>query len=319
MTELDRPEDVSDTEEFIDTVLFKEPEGLPLLPPLQVHIRIPWTSYHLCSIARRLHLCDHLVLSPSGLRCLDYYPPPPPPTFATHTLLDPSKSITVRLIGKSPLWGHLLWNASKVCTNYIETHALELVKDKSVLEFGAGAGLPGLLCAALGASTVVLSDYPDQDLLQNLEYNKSHSFAPENDQSGKNEKMSLKNGTKIECVGYIWGSDPEPLLAVAPNGFDLLILSDLIFNHSQHEALLKSLAYTLAKPDGVALVFFTPHRPWLYEADLNFFKITRETGDLEVEQVAEQKMEKAMFEVDRGDENVRRMVYGYKITWKKAT
>ncbi|KAK6526269.1 nicotinamide n-methyltransferase [Orbilia ellipsospora] len=252
----------------------------------------------------------------------DYRPPTPPPTFATHNLLDTSKSITVRLVGKNPLWGHLLWNASRVCANYIESHASELVRSKTVLEFGAGAGLPGLLCAGLGASIVVLSDYPDPDLLSNLEYNKTHSISTSDEsqdgQTETHEKLVLDNGARVECAGYIWGHNAQNLLTICPQGFDLLILSDLIFNHSQHEALLKSVQSTLAKPDGVALVFFTPHRPWLYEADLNFFKIARESGDFDVEQVLEQKMDKAMFEVDKGDENVRRMVYGYRITWKKV-
>ena len=38
--------------------------------------------------------------------------------------------------------------------------------------------------------------------------------------------------------GFIWGHPVEPLLEVLPNGdaersFDLIIMSDLVFNHSQ--------------------------------------------------------------------------------------
>ena len=41
------------------------------------------------------------------------------------------------------------------------TGAKELdVRGKTVLEVGAGAGLPGLVSALEGASEVVLSDYP---------------------------------------------------------------------------------------------------------------------------------------------------------------
>ena len=37
------------------------------------------------------------------------------------------KQIRLRLVGKSPLWGHLLWNAGKYTAEYIDEHAQELV------------------------------------------------------------------------------------------------------------------------------------------------------------------------------------------------
>lgn len=43
-----------------------------------------------------------------------------------------------------------------------------------MLELGAGAGLPSLVCALNGAKQVVVTDYPDADLIENLRYNISH-------------------------------------------------------------------------------------------------------------------------------------------------
>lgn len=40
-----------------------------------------------------------------------------------------------------------------------------------MLELGAGAGLPSLICALNGADQVVVTDYPDSDLIDNLRYN----------------------------------------------------------------------------------------------------------------------------------------------------
>lgn len=54
---------------------------------------------------------------------------------------------------------------------YLESNRHELVGGKNILELGAGAGLPSLVCALKGASTVVVTDYPDPDLVENLEYN----------------------------------------------------------------------------------------------------------------------------------------------------
>jgi predicted nicotinamide N-methyase len=43
-----------------------------------------------------------------------------------------------------------------------------------VLELGAGAGLPSIVCALSGAKQVVVTDYPDAELVENLQYNIAH-------------------------------------------------------------------------------------------------------------------------------------------------
>ena len=48
------------------------------------------------------------------------------------------------------------------------------MKDKTVLELGAGAGLPSLVCAFKSAAQTVVTDYPDADLIENLRYNIDH-------------------------------------------------------------------------------------------------------------------------------------------------
>lgn len=106
------------------------------------------------------------------------------------------------------------------------------------------------------------------------------------------------------CVEpYLWGADAEVLLKHLEGeekGFDTLILSDLLFNHSEHDKLVETVSRTLKRrKDARALVFFTPHRPWLYENDLDFFKKVEEVG-IVVEKVVEEVLEKPMFEEDRG-------------------
>jgi len=54
---------------------------------------------------------------------------------------------------------------------YLEENRDELVSGKHILELGAGAGLPSLVCALKGAATTVVTDYPDPDLVENLEHN----------------------------------------------------------------------------------------------------------------------------------------------------
>jgi EEF1A N-terminal glycine/lysine methyltransferase len=188
------------------------------------------------------------------------------------------------------------------------------------LEFGAGAGLPSLACAIHGARKVVVTDYPDQDLVENLRYNIEHCAAP------------LHN---ITAQGYLWGNSPSTLLTSHPSSptttttptisndraFDLLILADLLFNHSEHRKLVLSIELTLKRnPTARALVFFTPHRPWLFEKDMAFFRLAREMGFC-VDKVLEKTMEKAMVAEgparrsinDCGDEPVKKVVFGYEL------
>ncbi|RAL58097.1 hypothetical protein DID88_010377 [Monilinia fructigena] len=183
----------------------------------------------------------------------------------------------------------------------------------SLLELGAGAGLPSLTCASLRAKKVVVTDYPDVDLIVNLRKNISVFYE-------QFPELKVVDEESLVAEGYCWGAGPSPLLSLLPledreAGFDVLILADLLFNHSEHAKLLDSIQKTLKKSkDSTALVFFTPYRPWLLEKDMAFFDLVRE-GGMMVEKVLEEKMEKVMFEKDRGDEELRRTVFGFIVKW----
>lgn len=59
----------------------------------------------------------------------------------------------------------------------------------------------------------------------------------------------------------------------------MLILADLLFNHSEHAKLINTVQLTLEKSStSRAYVFFTPYRPWLYEKDMAFFDLARQAG-----------------------------------------
>ena len=119
----------------------------------------------------------------------------------------------------------------------------------------------------------------------------------------------------------------QKMLLEEGGGFDVLILSDLLFNHSEHGKLLASVKLCMRRGrtthdgDGGnevyprALVFFTPHRPWLYEKDLAFFELARLEGFV-VQKIFEEILEKPMFVEDRGDEKMRRTVEGWELRWQ---
>jgi nicotinamide N-methyltransferase len=234
----------------------------------------------------------------------DFYAPDKPATSTTF-LTNGGIEIPLRLVGHNPLWGHLLWNAAQVIARYIEDNADRLVKDRDVLELGAGAGLPSLICALNGARRVVVTDYPDPDLIENLRHNIKFS-------------IPQQYCDTITANGYLWGNDTTMLKDDLENhgqGFDLLILADILFNHSEHEKLIQTLRQTLKKgPAARALVFFTPYRPWLLQKDLRFFDLARDGGFV-VEKLFEHVMDKVMFPTDPGDEQLRRTVFAYEVRW----
>ena len=94
-----------------------------------------------------------------------------------------------------------------------------------------------------------------------------------------------------------------------------MILADLVFNHSEHPKLIATVQRTLKRSsESKALVFFTPHRPWLLKKDLDFLELAKQAG-LRVEPILQKLMDRPMYEEDRGDETLRRTVYGYQISW----
>ncbi|KAG8760422.1 nicotinamide n-methyltransferase [Serendipita sp. 396] len=160
-----------------------------------------------------------------------------------------------------------------------------------------------------GASAVILTDYPDHSLIQTLETN-------------VRANLTGHALTRTKVQGYIWGTDTVDLMEDGP--FDLVIMSDLVFNHSQHDALLRTCAQVL-RPTSLqakdnllqtpcVLVFFTHHRPWLAEKDTEFLEKAKGNG-WECERIME-NYTGPMFKDDPGDERVRGTVHGWRM-WRR--
>ena len=278
-------------------------------------------------------------------------PPTPPPTtshyaFPSTSPFSTNPPLQLQLIGQpDSLWGHILFRSSLIMSDYLITDprtTTELITGRNVVEFGAGAGVPGLVCSAVGgARKVVLTDYPVGGLVENLKGNVK------------------RNGLEGRCAveGYIWGRDvsgvvghlegestgttaitPPATSAVTtttttttapntatptptpppidPHKFQLLLLSDLIFNHSQHLPLihsLESLIDTLPTSHSRALVFHSHHLPQHRDRDLKFFDLAKKRG-WEVKNVVEMKVG-VQFVDDGGDVGLREKVWGWEMKW----
>ena len=131
-----------------------------------------------------------------------------------------------------------VWPGAVVMANYLVDHP-ELCVDKKVLELGAGASLPSLVAAKLGAEKVVISDYPDVEILGNI------------------STLISTNGTvNAVVVGHAWGSDTSSLLQpISPHHFDLILLSEVLWKDTkpQHSNLLQSVMQTLSSHGMVLL------------------------------------------------------------------
>ncbi|KAJ1964873.1 Protein N-terminal and lysine N-methyltransferase efm7 [Dispira parvispora] len=262
-----------------------------------------------------------------------YYKPEAEPTFETferdleNVQKGTPQTLSLRLLGSHPLWGHILWNAAKVFAHFLDQHK-ELIADKHVLELGAGAALPSIVTALNNPSTVVVTDYPDHDLMDNIRFN---------------TERCLSESVRQRCLhvqGYLWGSDVSPLLqcikrtppvvgttvdqgaspsetlSVKSPKFDVIIMCDLIFNHSQHHAMLRTCRECLSTDPlqpGTVYVFFTHHRPHLAHRDMDMFRMAREEYGFHVEEFMTKTLP-PMFENDPGDRNVRATVHCYRMT-----
>ncbi|KAK2784657.1 nicotinamide n-methyltransferase [Onygenales sp. PD_10] len=242
----------------------------------------------------------------------DFLPPPKPATFEEYTMRS-GKTLKLRLVGSHPMWGFLLWNAGKASADYLEAKAAEWVEGKDILELGAGAGLPSLVCAIRGARTVVVTDYPDSALVENMQINADAC----------KELITPVPGhpSSLHVEGFKWGDDPNIVLkhlpSTASGGFDMLILADVIYNHRQHGDLITSMQQTLKKSrEAVAFVVFSLYQPWLREKIEAFFPLAEESGFV-VTKVFERMMESVLFTDDPGDEEIRRTVFGYELRWKE--
>ena len=95
-----------------------------------------------------------------------------------------------------------------------------------MLELGAGSGLPSLVAAWHRAACVVITDYPDENLISNI---------------SENAKKNVPNNPSVHVLGYRWGDSPQTLFDVSGGHFDVLLLCDLVFNWSEHASLLRSV------------------------------------------------------------------------------
>ncbi|KAI9341785.1 hypothetical protein DFJ73DRAFT_843321 [Zopfochytrium polystomum] len=210
-------------------------------------------------------------------------------------------TLQLHLVGKHSLWAHRLWNAGVVLAHQMDADKATC-KGKRVLELGAAASVPSMIAVLNGAEKVVITDWPDPGLVKNIIFN-----------AEVNTPQQMRDGV-ISVQGFQWGNDPSDLLSALPDAsrkFDVVILADLIFNHTEHRHLLETCLATLEPATGVAYVYFSHHVVKWADRDLRFFELAAEMG-FRSEKTGEVRAS-AMFPDDVGDLTVRETVHCYKV------
>ncbi|KJZ71810.1 hypothetical protein HIM_08830 [Hirsutella minnesotensis 3608] len=179
------------------------------------------------------------------------------------------------------LFAHYLWNAGVVAADAIEAASSNDrqeakdgkvnwserwdVRDRDVLELGAGTALPSLVAAFSGAKSVTITDHPSSPALvtdtiaHNVKAN-LHVYVRPTAKPDTEEQPRTK--AKVSVHGLKWGtpkfmspfspgkaSDPQP----KQHGFDTMIIADCLWMPSQHVNIVRTIDQNLRLGNGQAV------------------------------------------------------------------
>ncbi|KAL3053171.1 hypothetical protein OYC64_005663 [Pagothenia borchgrevinki] len=162
-----------------------------------------------------------------------------------------------------PHYGMYVWPCAVVLAQYLWSQRQEL-RDKTVLELGAGVSLPGVVAARCGAK-VILSDNAEKPLcLENC------------------RRSCAANGLHdISVLPLTWG-EVSPELTQLPQ-LDIILGSDVFYEPRDFEDVLLTIAYLLRKNPRAQ--FWTTYQErsadWSIEVLLNRWKMSCVDVDLE--------------------------------------
>ena len=164
---------------------------------------------------------------------------------------------TIVLRGKSLIsqsTGLALWTCSQILCGYLLDNPHH-VKDKCVLELGAGLGLCGIVAHHLGASRVLTTD-GDVNVLENLRYN----IKLNSSQSGSSDEnnTNVVAQSVISCPQLVWGKELHEFEQV--HGQQNVIVGADIFYAPENIDPIWQTVDKLLKPDGSFLLAFCPHK-----------------------------------------------------------
>ncbi|KAM9567258.1 protein-lysine methyltransferase METTL21C isoform 1-T1 [Guaruba guarouba] len=149
-------------------------------------------------------------------------------------------------------FGAVVWPAALALSQYLESNQEQFnLKDKKVLEIGAGTGLVSIVACILGAY-VTATDLPE--VLENLSYNISKNT----------QNMNMH---KPEVRKLVWGEGLNEDFPLSTYHYDFILASDVVYHHAALEPLLATMVY-FCKP-GTVLLWANKFR---FTADYEFLE-----------------------------------------------
>ena len=185
---------------------------------------------------------------------------------------------------KGTLFAHQVWSGSKLMARYIAEE--DLARHKTTIEFGAGTALPSLVALATGSKHSIITDYPDEEMLQAIRETVGHNWS-----------VCGTPIDRVKVVGHEWGKGVEDIRqavrtlershAHPPTSkdeeehntahhdycFDIAFLSECLWMHKTHGVLAESLDKVLHPDHGMAILTYAHHIPGCEEQDDAFFQL----------------------------------------------
>eukprot|EP01043_Picozoa_sp_COSAG02_P053047 COSAG02_NODE_5806_length_4023_cov_5.908002_2_plen_328_part_00 len=181
----------------------------------------------------------HLVIASSTEDVGDAGAPGPKSSSRAYSLSERSASVEIYFpAGFDEVGlGAMVWSSAVALSIWLSRAASTgqlLMKGARMLELGAGVGLPGLMCAQLGAdapSQVTLTDLSPQLI----------------DRIRANAERNAKAGTPLpEAALLNWGEQAAAESSLDCGEYDVIIGADLVYNPAQVSQLVQTVLPRLA-------------------------------------------------------------------------
>ncbi|BEJ12642.1 hypothetical protein CspHIS471_0211020 [Cutaneotrichosporon sp. HIS471] len=183
-------------------------------------------------------LCALFAISPIGFSTSS--PDEPhvytPPVGATVRLWLPHPPASVHAaLQANHLWLSAVFLADRIASGDISfitncSYPNPSPRPSSVVELGAGAGLPSIMAARCG-SRVTCTDYDDAVVVATIARN-----------------FEADQPSDWAVMGHSWGTDVSKLLTRSEWGYDAILLADTLWSSDKHGILLDSVTSLLRRP-----------------------------------------------------------------------